>query len=103
MAAAMIALRHRRTRDSYNQLRVRQLPTNKLSVRRVYNQSMLILVLRSILHLSAYLYVPLRTVYIPRFMVAVFVDGPLSTLQEHVRVVALRMQPEQVSSALPTL
>jgi hypothetical protein len=99
----MIALRHRRPRDSCSQLRVRQLPTNKLSVRRVYNQSMLILVLRSVLHLSAYLYVPLRTVYIPRFMVAVFVDGPLSSLQEHVRVASLRMQPEQVSSALPTL
>jgi hypothetical protein len=64
---------------------------------------MLILVLRSILHLLVYLYAPLRTVYILRFIVAVFVDRPLSTLQEHVRVVALRMHPEQVLSALPTL
>jgi hypothetical protein len=64
---------------------------------------MLILVLCSILHLLVYLYVPLRTVYIPRFIVAVFVDRPLSSLQEHIRVVALRMQLEQVSSALPTL
>jgi hypothetical protein len=64
---------------------------------------MLILIFRSVLHLSTGRNKTLCAVRIPKFMVAAGVDALLSTLQKHVRRVTSKLQLEHVANAFATL